>query len=169
VVMIGDLTIRTLDEDHCVATWDRALIQIWMGNVTSANVENLASVARAYLDQRRMPISSIAIVEPTSPPPSDHVRRELSSFYRELAPRMKEQIVVAEGSGFRSALVRGVGLTLSTLAPRSLPFKFVSTVRDATFMIGPHLSPTSGGGDGLQSAIDDVRRQIAERVARSKR
>jgi hypothetical protein len=45
------------------------------------------------------------MVESTSPPPNDKVRGPMSAVYRDAAPFMKEQIVVAEGSGFRPALV----------------------------------------------------------------
>lgn len=141
------------------------LIQIWRLGTTSEAVANLDKVARAFLAEEGVAISSLAIIERTSPPPGDSVRAELSAFYRELAPRMKEQIVVAEGGGFRAAIVRGVGLTLSTLAPRSLPFKFVGTVREATNLIAPHLSPLAGGVEGLERAIEEVRAEFNRSLA----
>ena len=132
-------------------------MQIWRLEVTPEAVESLTKIGRAFVYDSKDPVSSLAIVESTSPPPSDKLRGALSTFYRDLAPRMKEQIMVAEGSGFRAALVRSVGLALSAISPNSLPFKFVGGVDEAAALIRPHLSPGAGGIEGLQRAIKDLR------------
>jgi hypothetical protein len=107
--------------------------------------------------EEREPISSLAIIEPSATPPSQAARKELSRFYREFAPRMRAAIVVAEGGSFRAAFVRGVGITLSTLAPRSLPFTFATNVKEAATVLAPHLSHLAGGSVGLQAALADLR------------
>jgi hypothetical protein len=152
--------IKILDPNYCIATWDRLLLQIWRREVTAEAVENLRKVGQAFVYESSQPVSSLAIVESTSPAPSDKLRNALSDFYRDLALQMKEQIVVAEGSGFRAALVRSVGLALSTVAPKSLPFKFVGGVDEAALLIRPHLTPAAGGVVGLQQAIQDVRAKM---------
>jgi hypothetical protein len=151
--------IRIVDREHCVATWDRVLLQIWRLEVTQGAVDELYKIGRQFVSEHKEPLNMLTIVEPTSPAPSDKVRASLSGLYRELAPNMKEQIVVAEGSGFRSALVRSVGIALSTIAPRSLPFKFVSSVDEAASMIRPHLSPKATV-EHLHGAIRDIRAQM---------
>ena len=148
------------DSAYCIATWDRVLLQIWRQEVTAEAVENLRRIGKAFVYESREPVSTLSIVESTSPAPSDKLRGALSAFYRELAPQMKEQIVVAEGSGFRAALVRSVGLALSAVAPKSLPFKFVGGVEEAAILIRPHLSANAGGVAGLQEAIKSVRDQM---------
>lgn len=148
------------DPAYCLATWDRVLLQIWRLEVTAEALENLRRIGKAFVYESRDPVSTLSIVESTSPAPSDKLRGALSSFYRDLAPQMKEQIVVAEGSGFRAALVRSVGLALSAVSPRSLPFKFVSGVEEAVTLIRPHLSESAGGVAGLQEAIKVVRAQM---------
>jgi hypothetical protein len=153
-------SIKTLEPNYCIATWDRLLLQIWRLEVTAEAVDNLRKLTRAFVYDSKQPVSSLAIVESTSPAPSDKLRGALSAFYREFAAQMKEQIVVAEGSGFRAALVRSVGLALSTVAPTSLPFKFVGGVEEAALLIRPHLTPTAGGVVGLQQAIKDVRAKM---------
>ena len=149
--------IKILEPGYCIATWDRVLLQIWRLEVTNEAVENLRRIGRAFVLESKQPVSSLSIVESTSPPPSDKLRGALSAFYRDLAAQMKEQIVVAEGSGFRSALVRSVGLALSAISPKTLPFKFVGGVEEAAVLIRPHLTPAAGGVAGLQQAIKDVR------------
>jgi hypothetical protein len=150
--------IRSIDKNHCVATWDRVLIQVWRGEATLEAAQELLKLGRAFLAEHPgSPCNSLSIVESRSPPPADKVRAVLSACYRELAPGMQHQFFVAEGSGFRSALVRGVGLTVSTFAPSLLPFKFSSSVDEASLIIAATLSPKSGGAEGLKAAVASLR------------
>ena len=127
----------------------------------------LGKVGRIFLTEHPgVPCNSLSIVESRSPPPSDGVRKALSACYRDFAPRMKHQIFVAEGSGFRSALVRGVGLTVSTFAPSLLPFKFAASVDEAAMTIAPSLSIKPGGADGLKAAIESLRIQLDQHAPR---
>lgn len=152
-----DWVAQVRDKDHAVALWDNVLIQVWHFATTASAVSELDRVARAFIAQRGGPICSIAVVEKTSPPPKDEVRAQLARFYRELAPQMHEQIVVADGGGFRGALVRAVGVTLSTFAPRALPFRFVGSVAEATALVRPHLSAQSGGEAALRRVLGEIR------------
>jgi len=161
--------ILVAEPGYCFATWDRVLLQIWRLEVTAESVETLRRIGKAFVAESREPVSTLSIVESTSPAPSDRLRGALSAFYRELAPQMKEQIVVAEGSGFRAALVRSVGLALSAVAPKSLPFKFVGGVEEAAVLIRPHLSPAAGGAAGLQEAIKYVRERTRDVSAEASR
>jgi hypothetical protein len=146
-----------LDKDHCVALWDSVLIQVWHFATMAAAVTELETIARSFIARRGGRICSIAVIERTSPPPKDDVRALLAKFYRELAPQMSERIVIADGGGFRGALVRAVGLTLSTFAPRALPFRFVASVNEATALVAPHLSLRADGASELQRVLREVR------------
>jgi hypothetical protein len=105
----------------------------------------------------------LGIVEPTSPPPDEKARAELAKFTREIVPKLAIAIIVGEGGGFRASLVRAVGVTLTTLMPNQVPFKFPSSVDDATILIAPHLSVGAGGVPGLRRALVDVRVKPVER------
>jgi hypothetical protein len=156
------------DKDHCVGLWDRVLIQVWHYKTTARAIAELTLVARKFTVEAQAPISSLAIIERTSPPPHDQDRKLLANFYREFAPTMAMQIVVADGGGFRAALVRAVGVTLSTLAPRALPFKFVGDVTDASALLAAHLSP-KGDRATLERVIEGVREQSRQVAADSRR
>lgn len=158
--MTNALEVRSLTENHCFATWDRLLVIVWRREVTPEGVATLAKIGRAFVDALGTPVSCLTIVESTSPPPSDKVRGSMAAFHREVNPSMKQQIVVAEGSGFRSALVRSIGVALSTISPRTLPFKFVAGIDEAAVMIQPHLSRTAGGADGMKTALRDLRQRM---------
>jgi hypothetical protein len=155
------LSIRAVDANHGVATWERTLIQVWHGPGTPLALANVNEVARAFIAEVRSgPITSLYIVEPSSPPPSDVARRELATFSRELVPKMALAVIVAEGGGFRAALVRGVGIALTTLMPHRVPFKFVNEIEEALTLLAPHLSRSAGGVDGLREALGELRLAI---------
>jgi hypothetical protein len=135
------------------------LVQVWHFATTASAVAQLDAIARAYIAQVKSPISSIALVERTSPPPGDEVRTLLSKFYRDLAPHMSQQIVVSDGGGFRGAIVRAVGLTLSTLSPNTLPFRFVGSIQEATTLVAPHLSASAGGEGTLRRIVEGIREE----------
>lgn len=159
-------SVQDIDEDHCVATWDRILIQIWRGETPVEAVTRLERIAQAFIADRSRRTSSLAIIEPTATPPSQEARAALSKFYRELSPDMGMAIVVPEGGSFRAAFVRGVGITLSTLAPRTLPFKFARTVSEASLLLAPHLSP-AGDASALLDQIALVRTEHTEWLKRA--
>lgn len=157
--------VKDIDDAHLVAIWDRALLQLWRGEATLEAVERLLGIGREFVAQRKgEPLSTLTIIESRSPPPSELVRSRLSACFKELGPAMAHQIFLGEGSGFRAALIRGVGLAVSTLAPSFLPFKFASTLDEAAAIIGPSLSPRSGGAVALKTAIADLRRTLDQRA-----
>jgi len=153
--------VRCLDRNHCVATWNRVLIQIWRGEATVEAAQRLVEVGHAFVAENTGHVcNALSIVESTSPPPGDKVRPLLTALFRELSPCTRHQMFVAEGSGFRSALVRGVGLAVSAIAPKLLPFKFASNVEEAALTIGPSLPPIAGGAAALKLAVDAVRAKL---------
>lgn len=153
--------IRSIDQNHAVATWDCVLLQVWRGEATPRAMQGLAEAGRALVAaQPGRACCSLSIIEASSPPPSEQVRPLISAIYRELAPGMRHQLFVAEGSGFRSAIVRGVGLAVSALAPSLLPFKFASSIEDAADTIASSLSAGSGGVPALLEAVKLVRARL---------
>lgn len=139
------------------------MIQIWRGEATLDAAQELLKLTKVFLAENAGQIgNSLSIVESRSPPPTDKVRPVLSACYRELAPSTRNQIFVAEGSGFRSALIRGVGLTVSTFAPSLLPFKFAASVDEAALAIAPSLPPRSGGTEALKQTIIRLRTKLDE-------
>jgi len=155
------LTVHNIDQGYCLATWDRVLIQLWRGPATLHAAEQWLEAGEAFLRQSgNQPCCSLSIVESRSPPPTEKVRLAMAAGFRGLAPRMRHQIVVAEGSVIRSALVRGVGLALSSMSSSSLPLEYVASLDDAAVTLAPHLSPAAGGPEGLKSAVSNLRSQV---------
>lgn len=154
------LLVRAVDDVHVVGTWGRTLIQIWRGAPTKALTLEANRIADELVAASRVPASSLFIVESSSPPPDDDTRKALAAFSRDIVSRMSISVVVAEGGGFRSALVRGVGVALTLILPHSSKFKFVHDVSGAVKLIEPHLPPGTGGGKGLLDAASELRGKI---------
>ena len=55
--------------------------------------------------------------------------------------------------------MRGVGVALTVLAPHRVPFKFASTVEEASTLIAPFLAASTGGAAALASAVAEVRKR----------
>ena len=152
-------TVRSLNATHVIATWDWVLIQLWRGEVTLGDAEKLLALGREFIATGRggHPLNILTIIESRSPAPTQKVRSILSACFAEFAKTTQNQFFVSEGSGFRAALIRGVGLTVSTLAPTLLPFKFATSLDEVAVTIGPHISAAAGGADGLKQAVADLR------------
>jgi hypothetical protein len=152
------LIIRVSDRDYCFATWDRVLINIWLGEMTLNAAQELLTAARRFVaDNQGLPLSCLSIVGSHCPPPREKVRVLLATTCRELEAASVEQVWVAEGSPSRAALLLGIGLAVSTAASATLRLKSAVTVYEAAEMIAPRLSGASGRATVLRSIIDQVR------------
>jgi len=149
--------VREQDRDYCVATWQRTVFAIFRGEATLANVGNISKVCAAELAAGPGPVTYLGVIERSSPAPSDLVRKELANWSRDVVSRMACAVMVAEGGGFKNALVRGVGVALTVLAPHRVPFKFASTVDEATSLLDKHLPAGSGGAHELARVVAEVR------------
>jgi hypothetical protein len=157
------LKVRIVNKGYGLATWDGVMIQLWRGPATLQAAQDWLEAGEAFvLESAGRLCSNLSIVESSSPPPADNVRLALAASFQALAPRMRHQIVVAEGSVSRSALVRAVGLTLSNLSVSSLPLHFAVSLDEAALTIAPDLSRRAGGADALKNAVSDLRMRIGD-------
>jgi hypothetical protein len=156
---VDKVFIAARDVAHCFLTWDRLAVAIWRLGATGTSVAEMNFIVRSLIAKNDKPCAFLGIVEPTSPPPDDKARAELAKFSKDVVPQLAVAIMVGEGGGFRASLVRAVGVTLTTLMPHRVPFKFLSNVEDALIVIAPVLSPGAGGIAGLRRALADGRSQ----------
>ncbi len=149
--------VREQDREYCVATWQRTVFAVFRGEATLANIGTISKVCLAELTAGGGPVTYMGVIERSSPAPSELVRKELAKWSRDIVPRMACAVMVAEGGGFKNALVRGVGVALTVLAPHKVPFKFASTVEEAAGLLDRHLATGSGGAAELMRVIAEVR------------
>src|SRR3954465_842233 len=152
-----DARILAQNADVCLAVWQQTVIHIWRGQPTVESIAEMVAACNQLISSSRAPVTYLSIVERSSPPPEEPVRAALAQWSRDVVPRMVGAVIVAEGSGFRSALVRGVGLALTTLMPHRIPFKFVSSVDDAIDHLASKLPVASGGAPMLRKVVEHLR------------
>jgi hypothetical protein len=152
-----DARIVARDQDHCVAIWERVVIQIWYGETRVPAVQAMSRACEDLLRTAQGDVSTVALIEASAPAPDHAGRKALADWSGRVAARFARAAVIAEGGGFRSSLVRGVGLAFTTLTPHRLPFKFFATVADAATYLGPSLSQPQAGPRDLETAISALR------------
>ena len=157
---LGGVVVRVVDDVHVIGVCGATLIQIWRGAPTPALTLEANGIAHALIASGSAQVSSLFVVEPGSPPPDDETRKALAAFSRDIVSRMSISVVVAEGGGFRSALVRGVGVALTMILPHASKFKFVNDVSSGVRLIEPHLKPGTGGAKALLEATEALRAKI---------
>jgi hypothetical protein len=154
-------TLRELDADHCIATWNRTLIQIWRRGWTASAMAEARRIGRLFIAEQPQPIALLLIVEASAQVPSAPARKELGQFIEETASAMACAVVVSEGGEFRAAVVRAVKDSLQHVMRGPGFYKFAATVDEAVDHMAPHLGPAPGGPEDLRQALTALRAQIA--------
>ena len=146
----------SVDADLALGVWNRTVVHIWRGAPTVENVAKMVASCQKLIDAGGG-VTCIAIVERGSPAPGEVARHALAAWSRDIVPKMASAVLVAEGSGFRSALVRGVGVALTTLMPHKVPFKFASSVEEGAVLVAQFLPEKAHGPSELMLAIAGAR------------
>lgn len=156
----ADIQFVVIDGNHCVATWHQTVVEIWRGPSSVEGAKVMVETCKKLVANGKGGVTFVAILERTSPPPEQPVRAVLAQWSRDVVPQMEIATMVSEGSGFRAALVRGVGLALTTLLPHAMPFKFCSDVEEAVLKLAPAIPARNGGAAGLRTAIEKIRARM---------
>ena len=147
------------DSDCVVAVWHATVLSVYCGPATLQHVLNISQTCRVLLEESKDPVTYVGVIERSSPAPTETVRRELAAWSRDIVTKLAVATIVAEGGGFKNALVRGVGIALTVLLPHTVPFKFSSTVEEGAALVAPSLPEISGGAPQLIAAVAEVRRR----------
>ncbi|HYQ46931.1 MAG TPA: hypothetical protein VER11_33400 [Polyangiaceae bacterium] len=147
------LRIVAQDRDHFVADWHDTVVSMFRGAPTLQHVLNMSNACKALLEQRPAQVTYLSVIERSSPAPTETVRRELAVWSRDVVTKLALAVIVAEGGGFKNAIVRGVGIALTVVLPHQVPFKFTSSVEEGATLLGPFLPADSGGAMALISAV----------------
>lgn len=145
------------NDSLCLATWDCVVIQVWSGPTTASLVGLTSRACKEMLRTKSGEASTLTVIASNAPVPDGDARAALAAFSRDVASQLAKAAVVAEGGGFRSSLVRGVGVAFTTLNPHRLPFKFFCSVEEAAAYLAPALSRTSGGAHQLIEVMGRLR------------
>jgi hypothetical protein len=96
----------------------------------------------------------VCVVEPTSEPPDDDIRKAASSMISGHEKNLKCVALVIEGVGFRSAITRTVLSGIVMMIRTPAPIKFFDTPKTACLWVGTQLPSAR---DGLLDEIEALR------------
>ena len=161
-----DAQIVAENVDYCLATWRQTVITLWVGPPTVDQVLRISAQCKLLLSNGKGPVTYLSVIERSSPAPTEPVRKEFAVWSRDVVSKLAMAVMVAEGGGFRGALVRGVGIALTALVPHKVPFKFASSVEEGLDLMG-HVLPSPGSAAELGEAIAELRRRWGASVGRS--
>lgn len=145
------------DEAFCLATWHQTVFFVFRAVASVEQMKRVSAACQSLLENSRGPVTCLAVVQRSSPPPVDVVRREMAIWSRNVVPKLAVAVIVAEGGGFRSALVRGVVVFLTTIVPHRVPFTLAASVAEAVEILAQYLPTASGGSTELSAEIARVR------------
>ncbi|WP_437939700.1 protein kinase domain-containing protein [Sorangium sp. So ce341] len=120
--------VHALDDDHCIATWNGILFQIWRGHTTEAAVRGVRRVLREHGGQLQ---ATLVILEEHTIPAGPAVRSSLAELSRELAAHGMCAALVFEDHGFRASLMRNVAIEFILLSRTRLRYEVFSAMKDA--------------------------------------
>jgi hypothetical protein len=129
------------NEAFCLATWHQTVFFVFRSVATVQQMKSVSAACESLLASSRGPVTCLAVVQRSSPPPVDVVRREMAIGSRNVVPKFAAAVIVAEGGGFRSALVRSVIVFLTTIVPHRVPFTFSGSVAEAVDILGDTYQP----------------------------
>jgi hypothetical protein len=149
------------DRDFFIAHWQRTVFSVYRGVCTVPHVASITAACNSLLEKHNESVTYLGVIERGSPAPTESVRRELATWSRDVVTKMAVAVIVPEGGGFRSAMVRGVGVALTVLAPHNVPFKFAGDVVEGAQLLARFLPASAGGAEQLAAAVEEARARWA--------
>jgi len=129
-----------------------------VGNgIAAGAVDNVYVVLwRACMDPTRAAIGFLCIIEPTSTPPDEAMKKASADMLHECEADLTGIAAVIEGDGFRAAMIRAVLSTIQMLfGARGFDVKYFADVPTAcAWLAAQH---TERSAEDLSSAADDLR------------
>ena len=137
---------------------DNVCVVVWRGPVNRARFEAQRAGLRQVVQRHPEGAGFLCVVETTSKPPDEELRRESAAMIQEHLTSLKGIACVVEGTGFVNAVARSVLAAMAQLlGPRKVPLTVVGTVDSATAWMAPRV--------GASSAADLARGAETIRVA----
>jgi len=149
-----DIELVVTAPTHVVFVVDDVLVQIWEHDApTVAFAAVLGRCVRWKVEAPKRPMWMITVVGGRSPMPDSKARQIASEFPEYFAAF----VMVADGTGFRAAVVRSVLTNMHLLAKASASTPLVVSKVDEGVRALVRLSHGAVDGERLLRAITDVR------------
>jgi len=147
-------TLIAGDAAHAMASYARGVAVVWRGPMTPAAVRAIITPIGAAARRAPGEVAVVIVIETSAPVPGDDVRAAFAELIRAQHP-VRGTAIVAEGSGFRSSMVRSVVTSLLLLARAGTPMKVMPTVAEAAKWVA---------GQGVTRAGSELEHEVIRAV-----
>jgi hypothetical protein len=129
-------------------------IAVWRRKSTRERFDAQKKCLDEVVAKNKGKAAFICVVEPTSEPPDEDVRKASSAMISAHEKNLKCVALVIEGTGFRSAITRTVLSGIVMLIRTPSPIKYFDTPKAACLWLGTLLPAAR---DGLVEEIEGLR------------
>ena len=148
------------EPDFAVGSFDSIYCVVWRNDTTVQGAKALHEGFHRWAKPGARH-GLVTIIQANAPLPASDARDEVASFLRSIGDLCVVSAVVFEGSGFKSAAVRGVVTGLTIMARQPYPHRVFATVEEASGWYAEH-APDEWGltPSGFRERVASLRRLI---------
>ncbi len=151
------LAILDLDEDHCIASWQTTLLQVW-SKVTRPEAIEEAMQHASQFAQRDKHMVGLMIITAQSRPIDRLTHEKLDLLTKQLLEQSVALAFVYEGNDLLGAATRSLLVKLQFGLDRPTPYKFCRSVKEALTWLQANVSEERHGSLlGRTDAVNTVR------------
>jgi hypothetical protein len=136
---------------------ENVFIEVWRApmNPDLAAIERHAMLRTTLRNRKKTAV--LCVIEPTSTPPDDDMKKATTDLLRECANDLTGLAVVIEGDGFRAAMIRAVLGTIQMLfGRRDFAIKYFADTKSASVWLTTE-NHTTVPAEGLYEASEEMR------------
>jgi hypothetical protein len=135
-------------------------IAVWRGPVTRPRFDAQRDGLEEVLRRHRDGAAFLCVIEPTSRPPTDDLRRASADLIKRHESALSCIACVVEGTGFMNAVARSALSAMALLVgPRRAPLAVMGTVTAAATWMAPRTSARDAGA--LARSVESLRGEMA--------
>jgi hypothetical protein len=153
--------VVSIGTDHCVATWQGFVIQIWRHGTSVEQARAVRAAARKLAQTREGALATIILIESGAAMPEAAARAELAGMAKDQATRMLRAAVAQEGRGFAAAAIRSIMIGMMLVAQNPFPHKVVASVGEACAWLATDPRLPREDVAALAAVVEGLRARIA--------
>jgi hypothetical protein len=126
-------------EGLALAAYGNCLIKVWSGRALAPQIEALNAFADQHCEMWPQGATCLVIVQDGCPMPGAEERKNISAFYKRVAPRMQAIAQVAEGSSLWAVMARSVFTALTLMEKRPYPNQVFALPSEGIDWLSAHM------------------------------
>jgi hypothetical protein len=160
------LRIIEIDPVCSLGERERCLFVVWRQQPTRAMFDLRHRALTDLATRHRGKCAYVEVIEPTSKPPTDELRKVAVEIFRKLGRDVSCVGFIMEGNVLRTALVRAILTGMTFLVPQMQPSKVFKRIGDAATWMRPQIGATEPDFDTrFAAAFDYLRKTTIKTVA----